>query len=328
MRRREFIAACLASSTAFALIGSAQQRKKATIGFLGLGSLKDVRNSQNTEAVRRGLAEIGYIEGRDYDVEYRAADYQDDALPGLAEELVARKVALIVTLASPALKAAHAATNSVAIVFLTGFDPVANGFVKGLNHPGMNLTGVFILTGPLGPKRLELLHELAPAAKSIAILLSSTSLRFSTVKEELDAAGKSLGVQVAIQQVDVPAEFEAAFDAIRRAGCGALVVGGDAVFTNNRAAVVELVKRHKIPAMYAERDYVAAGGLASYGPHYGEAYRLLGTYAGRVLKGERPADMPVQQVTKIELVLNGRTAREMNMTFPVALLARADEVIE
>ena len=216
-------------------------------------------------------------------------------MPGLAEELVARKVALIVTLASPALRAAHAVTKSVTIVFLTGFDPVANGFVKSFNHPGTNLTGVFILTGPLGPKRLELLRELAPAAKSIAVLLSSTSLRFPTVKEELDAAGKSLGVQVAIQQADVPAEFEAAFDAIGRAGCGALVVGGDAVFTNNRAAIVELVTRHKIPAMYAERDYVAAGGLASYGPNYGEAYRLLGTYAGRILKGEKSADLPVQQ---------------------------------
>lgn len=328
MRRREFIAACLASSTSLPLIARARQREKATIGFLGIGSLKDVRNSHNTEAVRRGLADIGYVESRDYDVEYRAAEYQADALPGLAAELVARKVALIVTLASPALKAAHDVTQSVTIVFMTGFDPVANRFVEGLNRPGTNLTGVFILTGPLGPKRLELARELAPAARSIAALLSSTSLRFANIKEEFDAAANSLGVQVIIQQADLPTEFEAAFDAIRRAGCGALVVGGDAVFTNNRTAVVELVARYNIPAVYAEREYVLAGGLASYGPNYGEAYRLLGTYAGRILKGEKPADLPVQQVSRIELILNVRTAREQNMTFPMPLLARADEVIE
>jgi putative tryptophan/tyrosine transport system substrate-binding protein len=326
MRRRAFIAGLSASSASIPFASFAQQSRKLVIGCLGLASLKDVKI--NFGNVRRGLYETGFLEGRDYEVEYRAADYQPEKLYGLAAELVARDIAVIVTLASPALPAAQAATKSVPIVFLTGFDPVANGFVEGFNRPGTNLTGVFILTGPLGPKRLELLRELAPAAKSIAVLLSSTSLRFAKVKEELDAAAKSLGIQLVLQQADVPAEFEAAFDAIRRAGCGALVVGGDAVFTNNRATIVELVARYKIPAIYAEREYAVAGGLASYGPNYGEAYRLLGTYAGRILKGEKPADLPVQQVTKIEFVLNARTARELNMTFPVPLLGRADEVIE
>ena len=326
MRRREFIAGLSASSASIPFVSFAQQPRKLVIGCLGLGSLKDVRI--NFGNVRRGLTETGFVEGRDYEVEYRGADYQPNRLHGLAAELVARDIAVIVTLASPALQAAQAVTKSVPIVFLTGFDPVANGFVEGLNRPGTNLTGVFILTGPLGPKRLEFLRELAPAARSIAVLLSSTSLLFVKVKEELDAAAKSLGVELVIQQVDVPGEFEAAFDAIRRASCGAILVGGDAVFTNNRAAVVELVARHKMPAVYAERDYAVAGGLASYGPDYGEAYRLLGTYAGRILKGEKPADLPVQQVTKVELVLNARTARELNMTFPMPLLGRADEVIE
>jgi putative tryptophan/tyrosine transport system substrate-binding protein len=325
MRRRDFIAGLSASSAPISFASFAQQPRKIVIGCLGLASLKDVRT--NFGNVRRGLYETGFSEDRDYEVEYRAADYQPEKLHGLAAELVARDMAVIVTLASPALPAAQAATKSVPIVFLTGFDPVANGFVEGLNRPGTNLTGVFILTGPLGPKRLELLHELAPAAK-IAVLLSSTSLRFANIREELGAAAKSLGVQMVIQEVDVPAKFEAAFETIRRAGCGALVVGGDAVFTNNRATIVELAARYKIPAIYAERDYAVAGGLASYGPNFGEAYRLLGTYAGRILKGEKPADLPVQQVTKIEFVLNSRTARELNMTFPIPLLGRADEVIE
>jgi putative tryptophan/tyrosine transport system substrate-binding protein len=326
MRRREFIVGLSASSASIPFVSFAQQPRKFAIGCLGQGSLKDVRI--NFGNVRRGLTETGFVEGRDYEVEYRAADYQPNTLHGLAAELLARDVAVIVTLASPALPAAQAVTKSVPIVFLTGFDPVANGFVEGLNRPGTNLTGVFILTGPLAPKRLELLRELAPAARSIAVLLSSTSLRFAKVKDDLEAAAKSLGVELVIQQADVPAEFEAAFDAIRRTGCGALMVGGDAVFTNNRAAVVNLVARHKIPAIYAERDYAVAGGLASYGPDFGEAYRLLGTYAGRILKGEKPADLPVQQVTKVELVLNARTARELNITFPMPLLGRADEVIE
>lgn len=327
MRRREFLAACFACTTGLPLSGNAQQRERATIGFLGFGALGDVRDGNNADAVRRGLAEIGYVEGRDYNVQYRAAEYQADALPGLAADLVNRKVDLIVTLASPALRAAHGATKAINIVFLTGFDPVANGFVESLNHPGANLTGVFILTGPLGPKRLELARELT-LTRSIGVLLSSTSFGFANVRDEFLAAGKSLGVDVVMQQADVPTEFEAAVDAVRRAGCGALVVGGDAVFTNNRNAIVELVTRYKIPAVYAEREYVKVGGLASYGPNFGEAYRLLGTYAGRVLKGEKPADLPIQQVSKVELLLNARTARDLNMSLPLPLLARADEVVE
>lgn len=326
MRRREF---CLGLSAALATSAApapTQGAKRPVVGCLGLGSLKDVRT--NFGSVRRGLAETGFVEGSDYEVEYRAADYQPDALRGLAAELIVRDVAVIVTLASPALPVAQAATKSIPIVFLTGFDPIANGFVEGLNRPGSNLTGVFILTAPLGPKRLEVLRELVPAAQSLAVLLSASSLRFANLKEDLNAAAKSLGVQLLIQETDLPGEFEAAFEAVGRAGCEALMVGGDAVFTNNRAAVIELAARHRIPAIYAERDYAAAGGLASYGPNYGEAYRLLGTYAGRILSGDKPANLPVQQVTKVELVLNARTARDLNMTFPLALLARADEVID
>src|SRR5262249_24609360 len=250
------------------------------------------------------------------------AEYRSDALPGLASDLVARKVVLIVALASPALTAAQAATKSIPIVFLTGFDPVANRFVEGLNRPGTNLTGISILTVPLLSKRLELLRGLIPAAKSIAVLSSSSSLNFPELKSGLSAAAESLGLRTLIQVTDTPGEFEAAFDAIDRAGCEAVAVGGDAVFTNNRSAVVELAARHRIPAVYADRECVVAGGLASYGPDFGEAYRVLGTYAGRILHGGKPDELPVQQVTRVQLVLNAKTAKALNIVFPPALLAR------
>lgn len=328
MRRRDFCLGLSAVSAAIPVAVFAQRAGKKTIGFLGLGSLKDVRDSRNTEAVRRGLAESGYVEGRDFDAEYRAAEYRADALPGLAADLVSRKVDLIVALASPALTAAQAATKSIPIVFLTGFDPVANRFVEGLNRPGTNLTGISILTVPLSSKRMEFLHELLPAARSIAVLSSSSSLEFPEVKSGLNAAAETLGLRMLIQVTDTPGEFAAAFDAIVRAGCEAVAVGGDAVFTNNRRAVVEFATRHRIPAVYADREYVVAGGLASYGPDFGEAYRVLGTYAGRILHGEKPDELPVQQITSVQLVLNAKTAKALNIAFPPASLARADEVIE
>ncbi len=327
MRRRDFIAGLTAASAAgTATAALALRGDKPKVGCLGFGTLNDVR--RNAEGIQRGLAQTGFVEARDFDFEYRAADYQQDSLRGLAIDLVARNVAVILVLASPALSPAQAATKSIPIAFLTGFDPVANGFVDSFNRPGGNLTGVYILTAQLGSKRLEVLHELVPSAHSVGFLLSSSSLSFAGLRDGLEAAAAAVGVRLVVQLVDQPNEFEGAMNGIVQSGCGAVAVGGDAVFTNNRFEIVARIAQRRLPAIYADREYVTAGGLASYGPDFGEAYRVLGTYAGKILAGQKPADLPVQQITKVELVVNGKTAKELNVSISLPLLARANEVIE
>jgi putative tryptophan/tyrosine transport system substrate-binding protein len=326
MQRREFIAA-LGAAAAWPLAASAQQRPMASIGYLGLGTVEEARRI--FAAMRPGLAELGYVEGQDLEVQFRCADYHVDRLPALAADLVRSHVATIIAPTGPSVSAARAATQSIPIIFFTGFDPVESGFVASLNRPGGNVTGFFLLDPSLVIKRLEVLHELVPAVKSVAALFSPTNVpSYETSILQLKAAATVLGIQLRIQMVIEPREFEETFEALVRDHVGAVLIGGNAVFENNRDQIVALAARHTIPAIYPIREFPDAGALCSYGTNYPDARRQVGVYAGRVLKGEKPADLPVQQVTKIELVINLKTAKSLGITVPQTLLARADELIE
>ncbi len=326
MRRREFITV-LGGAAVCPLAAQGQQAATRVIGVLGFGSLEFTRAT--FAPAQRRLAEIGYVEGRNLAVEYRAADNQEDRLAALAGDLVQRRVDAITVFAGPSVVAAKAATTSIPIIFFTGFDPVASGFVASLNRPGGNVTGISVLNSEVLPKRLELLRELVPTAKSIGFLYSLTSLvsggdRIGKVQSAADA----LGVELLSVEASRPDDFEGAFARIASAQADALLVSADAFMFSNREALVDLAARHKIPAMYPIREFVAGGGLVSYGTNYPEARRQVGDYLGRVLNGERPENLPVQQVTKLELVINMKTAKALGLAVPPSLLARADEVIE
>jgi putative tryptophan/tyrosine transport system substrate-binding protein len=326
MRRREFIR-LISGAAAWPAAASAQQRPIASIGFLGLGKLEEAR--RNFISVRPGLAEAGFIEGKNLTVQFRCADFHSERLPALATELTQIPVDAIIAPSGPSVSAARAATQSIPIIFFTGFDPVESGFVASLNRPGGNVTGVSLLDPSLNIKRLEVLHELVPAAKLVAALFSPTNIPSDeTFYSQFQAAAAVLGIQLRIQMVVEPGEFEETFKSLVRDQVGAILVSGHTVFFNNRDQLVALMARHGIPAIYPIRAYPEAGALCSYGTNYPDAYRQVGIYVGRVLKGEKPADLPVQQVTKIELVINLKTAKSLGITVPQALLARADEVIE
>ena len=277
-----------------------------------------------------GVVEAGYVEGRNLSVQFRFADYHADRLPALANELAQAQVAAIITGSGPALSATRAATASIPVVFFTGFDPVASGFVTSLNRPGGNVTGIFTLNPPLLIKRIELLHELIPVARSIAFLFTPTGnvSADEAVVRDMKAAANTFGIRLLFQKASAPGEFEDTFDALVRERIDAVMISADAVFTNNRGQLVALAARYRIPAIYPIREFSEAGGLLSYGTNYPDAYRQVGLYAGRVLKGDKPADLPVQQVTKFELVINLKTAKALGISVPPTLLARADEVIE
>jgi putative ABC transport system substrate-binding protein len=244
-------------------------------------------------------------------------------------DLVERNVALIVALNTPALVAAQRATKSIPIVFFTGVDPVENGFVSSLNHPGGNTTGIYSLGTTLNTKRLELLHEIIPTADAVAILISPPiGSSLVSAGKELTEAAERLDIRAVVETAKTRDDFGSAFDAIIRDKCQAILVPGDTVFNNNIDALVSLAAKFRLPAIYPFREYVLAGGLASYGPNFVESYRFMGTYAARILRGEPPAGLPVQQVTKVELVLNTRAAKATDIALPPTLLARADEVIE
>jgi putative ABC transport system substrate-binding protein len=272
---------------------------------------------------------MGYVEGQNLAFEYRAAENQEDRLAELASDLVQRRVNVIVAPAGPSVVAARAATASIPIIFLTGFDPVASGFVVSLNRPGGNATGISILNAEVVAKRLEFLCELVPGAKSIAYLHSPTSLvSMSDRMDRSQSAATALGVQLLFFQASRPDDFEEAFAKIAAARADALFVSADTFMTSNQAILVDLAARHKMPAIYPIREFAARGGLASYGTDYPEGYRQVGDYVGRVLNGERPETLPVQQVTKLRLVINVKAATALGLTIPLTLLARADETIE
>jgi putative tryptophan/tyrosine transport system substrate-binding protein len=281
-------------------------------------------------AFRQGLSEAGYVGGQNLAIEYRAAaEGHYDRLPALAAELVSRKVDLIV--ASGAIPAAHAAknaTSTIPIVFRVGSDPVAAGLVASLARPDGNLTGVSILAGELTPKRLELLSELVPQAKVIALLGNPNNPGNEPMIRNMQEAARSKGVQLPILKADTESEIDAAFASLVQLHAGALVVGADPFLSSRREQLVALASRHAVPAIYAWREFVAAGGLISYGASLTAAYRQVGIYAGKILKGAKPADLPVEQPTKFELVINLKTAQALGLTVPPSLIAIADEVIE
>jgi putative tryptophan/tyrosine transport system substrate-binding protein len=327
MKRRDFI---LATVGATILLSKAQaQQTSSVVGVLVNGSQQAVQSNLTLLSVKARLADMGYVEGRNLTLEYRTADDQLDRLPSLAADLVQRRVAVIAAFSGPAISAAEAATTSIPIVFFTGFDPVTSGFVKSLNRPGGNATGVSILATELNLKRLELLHELVPAAKTIAFLHTQTAIKSEgPFQKNMQQAAATIGVNWLSLNVTVATDLDQSFARAESEGAGAVIVNSDAVFLNNRQKIIALAARHRLPAMYFIREYAAEGGLISYGPNYSDAYRQVGEIIGRVLKGEKPEDLPVRQVTKIDLVINAKTANSLGLTLPAALLARADEVIE
>jgi putative ABC transport system substrate-binding protein len=325
MKRRTFIAA-LGSAAAWPLVARGQQTAMPVIRFLSPGSPEADTSRMN--GFRRGLAEVGYVEGENVAIEYRGAQNQYDRLPALAVDLANRQVTVIVTVATPATFAAKAATNTIPIVFGVGADPVQLGLVTSLNRSGGNITGVNNLPAVLG-KRLELLHELVPAAGVIA-LLENPSSAFSEVETKaLHEAARALGVELRVLNVANASEIDTAFaTTLAKEHSVPLVVSADAWFSSQRDQLVVLAARYAIPAIYVYREFAVAGGLMSYAPILADGYRQMGIYAGRILKGAKPSDLPVQQSVKVELVINLNTAKALGLTIPPSLLARADEVIE
>jgi ABC-type uncharacterized transport system substrate-binding protein len=324
VHRRSFIT-LLGGAAAWPMAARAQQPAMPVIGFLRSSSAAN--STHFVGAFQRGLGEAGFVEGKNVAIDYHWTEDQPDRLPAIAVELVQRRVAAIVAtgIAMPALKAATAA---VPIIFVTGYDPVRTGFVTSLSRPGGNVTGVVFTITDLVAKRLALLHELVPKAAVIAVLLDPNQQDVEAELREAEAAGRGLERKILIVKATTDREFKPAFAAMMQAGAGALLVGGGPVFMNQRRQLVALAVRHGLPASFPTRDYPDAGGLMSYGPSISDAYRRAGTYAGRILKGEKPGDLPVELASKFDLIINLATAKAIDLEIPATLLARADEVIE
>jgi putative tryptophan/tyrosine transport system substrate-binding protein len=328
MRRREFIAAMAGVATS-PLITRAQQAALPVIGVLHPGPADTPGSAFIFAAIRRGLAERGYVEGRNVALEYSWAQDHMERLPELAVDLTRRPLAATVTVSTGAALALQAATKSVPIIFSIGTDPVKIGLVASLNRPGGNLTGIYNLNNEVAAKRLEVLRLIVPGTKSIAHLVNPANPGFSEAeRREMRAAAEVLKVRLLDLPVSRPAELDPAFAAAEREGAGGLAVGGDSLFIDLRGAIVEQAARYRLPVLYPWREASVDGGLASYGTDYAESFRLAGEYTGRVLQGEKPADLPVQQVTKMQLVINMKTANTLGLTMPQSILVRADEVIE
>jgi len=326
MRRRDFIKAIAGSAAAWPLAVRAQQPAMPVVGFLGIQSADQIEDQ--LRAFRQGLSEIGYIEGRNLAIEYQSADGQNDRYPTMAANFVRRQVSAIVPWGLPATLAAKAATTTIPIVFLGGFDPVAVGVVASLNRPGGNVTGVTELGIELGRKRLELLHELVPAVTAVALLVNPTNPIAEITTTTIQAAAPTLGLQLHVLHASVERDFDPAFATLVNLGAGGLVIGGDVLFVSGSEQIAKLAIRHTVPVISQFRSFAAVGGLISYGGDVIDQFRRVGNYTGRILKGEKPADLPVQQSTKFELFINLKTAKSLGLTIPPSLLVRADEVIE
>jgi putative ABC transport system substrate-binding protein len=326
MRRREFIS-MLGAAAACPLAARAQQPTMPVVGFLHAGSPEP--NVNLVAAFRKGLGEVGYVEGQNLTTEFYWAEGQDARLPEMAADLVRRRVAVIVTPAStPAALAAKAATTTIPIVFTTGGDPVALGLVASLNRPGGNATGITFMTVELTAKRLGLLRELVPGARHFFALVNPNYALANAIIKDVQTARAALGVQVEILHASTDREIDAAFATLVQKRADAPLMAADPFFTNRRAQIVTLATRHALPTASAIREFAEAGGLLSYGPSFRDTYQQAGIYTGRILKGEKPADLPVMQPTRFELVINLTTARALGIAIPNALLALADEVIE
>jgi putative ABC transport system substrate-binding protein len=325
MRRREFITLLGGAAAGWPLTARAQQPAMPVIGYLG-GNSPDLWASR-LRAFRQGLSETGYIEGRNVAIEYRWAEGHYDRLPAFAADLVRRQVSVIVAAGNtPAIVAAKAATATIPIIFLTAADPVEAGLVASLNRPGGNLTGVTVLSLELGPKVLEVLHESVPTANTIALLVNPTNpILAETLSRDLLATARRLGLQLHVLHAGTESDFDRVFATLVQLRVGGLVIGAETLFTSGSERLAALALRHAVPTIY---QFAVAGGLMSYGANLSDGHRLVGVYTGQILKGEKPSDLPVQQSTKVELVINLKTAKALGLVVPPALLARADEVIE
>ena len=325
MKRRELILFSGAAAV-WPLTLRAQQKAMPVVGYLS--NLSRDTSAPFVAAFRQGLSETGYVDGQNLAIEYRWAEGNYDRLPALAADLVGRKVDVIVATSSPAALAAKNATSIIPIVFFSGGDPVADGLIPSLGRPGANLTGVSALVTDLHSKRLELLSDLIPQANVIALLVNLNNAGAERVMRAVQEAARAKGVQLPILTASTEAEIDAAFASLVQLHAGALVVGSEPFLNSRREQLVALASRHAVPAIYQFREFAVAGGLISYGPSLTVAFRLVGTYAGKILNGAKPADLPVQQPTTFELVINLKTAKALGLTVPQSLLARADEVIE
>ena len=327
MRRREFITLLGGAAAAWPLAARAQQPAMPVIGYLGAGS--PAAFASRVRAFRQGLGEAGYSEARNVAIEFRWAEGRHDRLPALTADLAGRQVAVIVAPGgAPAALAAKSATTTIPIVFEMGADPIAMGLVGSLNRPGGNLTGVSSLNVEVTPKRLEIMREAVPAAAVVAVLVNPTSPTAASQWRDLQAAAPALGLQLHVLHASAERDFDAVFATLTQLRAGGLVVASDTLFATRSEQLAALAVRHAVPAIHQSRDFAIAGGLMSYGGSFMESHRQAGVYTGRIIKGDKPADLPVQQVTKVELFINLKAAKTLGVTFPLSLLGRADEVIE
>jgi putative tryptophan/tyrosine transport system substrate-binding protein len=326
MRRREFVTLIGGAAAGWPLAARAQQAGTPVIGFLSSRAPGDAPHLM--AAIRQGLKDKGFVEGQNVAIEYRFAGNRNERLPALAADLVHRRVTVIAATGTPAALAAKAATPTIPIVFEGGNDPVQLGLVASLNRPDGNVTGVTQLNDAIAPKRLQLLHEVVPAATVMGLLVNPTDPALAEKRSLQAAAAHSLGLELHILNASTERDFDAVFANLMQVRAGGLVIGDDAFFTARQEQLAALTVRHAVPAVYENREFVAAGGLMSYGGSLIDAYHLAGVYVGRILKGEKPGELPVQQATKVELFLNLKTANALGITVPLPLLGRADEVIE
>jgi putative ABC transport system substrate-binding protein len=328
MRRREFVSLLCSAVVTWPLAAKAQQAPMPVVGLLGATTAQGY--AAELAAFGQGLSETGFAEGRDVTIEYRWADGQYDRLPGLAADLVSRNVAVIATIGgNAAALAAKAATPTIPIVFHGGLDPVKAGLVASLNRPGGNLTGIVTLSVDTGQKKLQLIHEVVPAATTMGILLNPANKAVTEAQSnEFQTGARALGLQLHVLNASTEREIEDAFANFKQMRVGGLAIGTDGFFVSRSEQLAALVTRYAMPAIFQYREFAAAGGLMSYGDSIRDSYRLSGVYTGRILKGEKPADLPVQQATKVELIVNLKTAKTLGLTVPMSLLTRADELIE
>jgi putative ABC transport system substrate-binding protein len=325
MRRRDFIT-LLGGAAAWPLAAQAQQPAMPVVGFLDPGASESMANF--VAALRKGLGEAGYVEGQNVAIEYRWADDHRDRLPALAADLVRRRVSVFVASGGPSALAARAATATIPIVFQMGPDPVRLGLAVSMNRPGGNVTGINNITSGLSAKRLGLLHELVPNVLTIAVLNSPAGTSFDATNRDLQEAAGALGLHLVFLSVSSESDFDPAFASLVQQGAGALLLTDNTLFNSRREHLVALAARHAVPTLYTFPEFAAAGGLMSYATSLTEAYRQTGLYVARVLKGEKPGDLPVVQPAKFELVINLKTAKTLGLTIPPNVLAIADEVIE